>query len=168
MNARNWMQRTGATPGKLALVCLLVVALVGVLWKNRASDAPSATRRSSSSVTEKSGAGKKKSSPAPEPDAARRQWPQIALEEAIKHDPFSKPAWYLSTLSTTDTAGDVHGDSERVVEKLRKEPSKIVMISGGQRVATIGDQNLRVGDTIGGLEVKEISTDEILLIEVSK
>jgi hypothetical protein len=51
---------------------------------------------------------------------------------------------------------------------LKKQQTKIVVITDSERVATIGDQSFRVGDTIEGFQVSEITKRGIVLTELSR
>ena len=43
-----------------------------------------------------------------------------------------------------------------------------MVISGEDRIATIGELSFRVGDTIEGFQVTEITTDGIVLTELGR
>lgn len=161
------MQKSGATPGKLALVGCLAVGLVFVLW-NQVSDETVAQHNSSQTPPPEQVAQQKQplvpnSIVTEQPS---REWPQMPLESVIKNDPFAKPAWYLATLTDGSQSGDESALlAEQQLEKLRKEQTKIVVISNGERVATIGEESYRVGDIVAGFEITEINMDGVVLTE---
>ena len=51
----------------------------------------------------------------------------------------------------------------KVLEELKKQHSKIIVISHEDRIATIGELSFRVGDMIEGFQVTAITTDGIVL-----
>lgn len=167
MSERTWMQKSGATPGKLALVGCLAVGLVFVLW-NQESDETVAQQNSPQTPPPELVAAPKQSlvPKAIVTEQVLREWPQIPLKSVMKNDPFAKPAWYLATLTDASQSGDESALlAEKQLEKLRKEQTKIVVISNGERVATIGEESYRVGDIVAGFEITEINMDGVVLTE---
>jgi hypothetical protein len=55
-----------------------------------------------------------------------------------------------------------------VLEELKNQPAKMIMITSDDRVATIGEQSFRVGDTIEGFQVTAITTEGIELTEINR
>jgi hypothetical protein len=176
MTEQTWLERNGATPGKLAAVGTLAVALVAVMWHNFAGSEPPVDAKITHPSTRQTEEAAKPSAPAkPAPVktelAARvpKIWPKYSLATVTKHDPLAKPMWYLmAQASETGTAGASLARSAQVLEELRKQPTKIVVISGDDRIATIGELSFRVGDTIEGFQVTEITTDGIVLTELGR
>lgn len=173
MTEQNWLVKAGASPAKLALVGLLSLALVAVIWHNASSRAtpPLAVQTRQTTAPQKEVAKQTPQPPiAQNPQAATqvsKVWPKVALESVIKHDPFAMPMWYLMAQSAA--AGSTDGSLARtaqVLEELKKQQSKIVVITDQERIAMIGELSLRVGDTIEGFQVTEITTDGIVLTEL--
>lgn len=175
MSERTWMQKSGATPGKLALVGCLAVGLVFVLWNQQSTgdEKPVSRKSSPQSLSPQQVAATKKKVLVPKPvitEQAKRQtlqeWPQMPLAGVVKNDPFAKPSWYLATLATAKQGGNESAlQAEQQLENLRKEPTKIVVISSGERIATIGTESYRVGDIVAGFEITEINMDGVVLTE---
>lgn len=173
MTERTWWVKAGVTPAKLAMVCVLAVVLVAVLWSQLgggAQDIAKKPRREKSTPT-------KVEQPQPAKPVVsstvvsekERVWPKFELDSITKTDPFAMPMWYL--IAHAEDEASAAGSlvrSAQVLEELRKLQTKIVVITGEDRVATIGDQSLRVGDTIEGFEVSKITKDGIVLTEPAR
>lgn len=178
MTKQTWLERNGATRGKLALVGILAVMLVTVMWHNFAGSEPPANAKNTRPTTpqrEAKAAVKPSASLKPAPTKPEqvaktpRVWPKHSLEKVARHDPLTKPMWYLVAQAAETGSPDASlARSAQVLEELKKESTKIVVISGGERIATIGELSLRVGDTIEGFQVTEITTDGIVLTEIGR
>jgi hypothetical protein len=171
MTEPNWLARSGATPGKLAAVGALGVVLVIVLWSNLAPSRPTAARKPRQSTSP----AKAEKQPAPAVAAqppklekkVPRNWPKLSLDDVVKHDPFAMPMWYLTARADEQGTGvSAIARSAQVLEELKKEQTRIVVISGEERIATIGELSFRVGDMIEGFQVTAITTDGVVLTEV--
>jgi type IV secretory pathway VirB10-like protein len=175
MTEQSWLERHGATPSKLAVVGILAVVLVAVVWHNiRATTAP-AEARETRPKTPAVQAVAKRESKQPAPSKRERAadvpriWPKFTLEKVTKYDPLAKPMWYLMAhASESGSQGASLARSAQVLEELKKQPTKIVVISGDERIATIGELSFRVGDTIEGFQVTEITTEGIVLTEIGR
>jgi hypothetical protein len=172
MTEQTWLERNGATPGKLAAAGTLAVVLLAIVWRNvTASGAPpEAEQTRPVEVAAKTPTPTRQSPTIAESTATTRKvWPKYSLEKVTKHDPLAKPMWYLMAQAAEEgTAGVSLARSAQVLEELKKQPTKIVVISGDERIATIGELSFRVGDTIEGFQVTEITTDGIVLTELSR
>ncbi len=175
MTEQNWLARTGATPAKLAVVCGLTVALVAIIWHNASgtTQPPSVRKTHQTAAPQEQVVANKgqDSSPVEEPMAKNvpRIWPKFKLENLVKNDPFTMPMWYL--VAHTDDAGPPGASlarSAQVLEELKKQPAKMIMITSEDRVATIGEQSYRVGDKIEGFQVTAITTEGIVLTEIDR
>jgi hypothetical protein len=176
MTEQTWLERNGATPGKLAAVGTLVVVLVAVMWHNfTGAQSPAETERPRptshpTTTTAKTPARVESSSVKLDPmKMTRKVWPPYSLEKVTKYDPLAKPMWYLMAQAAEEgTVGASLARSAQVLEELKNQPTKIVVISGDERIATIGELSFRVGDTIEGFQVTEITTDGIVLTELGR
>lgn len=174
MTVRNWLERNGATPGKLAVVGVLALVLVVVVWSNITGSSPAGVTETSSTTPPRAVIAEKVPTEAVAADSSPRPvvpkvWPKYNLDTVVKFDPLAKPTWYLAAhAAESGTAESSQARSAQVLEQLKKQQTKIVVISGDERIATIGELNLRVGDTIEGFRVTEITTDGIVLTEYGR
>lgn len=176
MTERNWLERNGATPAKLATVGVLAGVLGFVIWNQVSSEAKPAiakeTRQPTAPQTQDVAQPASKSAAVAtrhQAAAETRHWPKLKLEKIVKNDPFARPMWYL--MAQAEESGSQAGSlvrSAQVLEELKKQQTKIVVISGEDRVATIGEQSFRVGDTIEGFEISEITRTGIVLTETAR
>lgn len=172
MTEPNWLARSGATPGKLAAVGMLGVVLVLVLWSNFAPSRTAVARKprqtSSSAKPDKQQTALAAAAKRPMLDKKiPRKWPKLSLDDVVKHDPFAMPMWYLTARADEQGTGvSAIARSAQVLEELKKQQTRIVVISGEERIATIGDLSFRVGDMIEGFQVTAITTDGVVLTEV--
>jgi hypothetical protein len=171
MTEPNWLARSGATPGKLAAVGALGVVLVIVLWSNLAPSRSTAARKPrhtpSPAKAEKQPAPAVAAQPLKLEKKVQRNWPKLSLDNVVKHDPFAMPMWYLTARADEQGTGvSAIARSAQVLEELKKQQTRIVVISGEERIATIGELSFRVGDMIEGFEVTAITTDGVVLTEV--
>ena len=167
MTEPNWLARSGATPRKLAMVGVLTLALIAVIWHNASGSAQPVAKKVRQAPTSEA---KIEAAPAPKPivTIAVRKWPEISLDKAVKNDPFAMPSWYLMAQAEEGTPGASLARSAQVLEELRKQQTKIIVISHEDRIATIGEQSFRVGDMIEGFQVTEITTEGIVLTEINR
>ena len=176
MSERTWMQKTGATPGKLALVVCLSLGLVFVLWNQQSGGADNIedtkktrqTEKPHQEVAPKLVTTAKPAASEKSERALPSKWPKLPLESVLKNDPFAMPAWYLAAIVENPQDNETALQAEQRLEQLRKEQTKIVVISNGERIATIGNQRYRVGDTIAGYEITEIGMDGVVLTEIDR
>jgi hypothetical protein len=176
MTERNWLERNGATPAKLASVAVLAGVLGLVLWSQLAGDAPIAAKKTRQTTAPQAKSGETKPAmktvsvePVQTQPAKPRTWPKLKLDDIAKTDPFAMPIWYL--MAKADESDGQAGSlvrSAQVLEELKKQQTKIVVITDDERVATIGDQSFRVGDTIEGFEISEITRNGIVLTETAR
>ena len=165
----SWMERTGATPGKLVLVAVLGIVLVSVyvyqfggsgeptvelvVPKELQSEAP--TLRIQTNLDE---------------DAlASRAWPPAELDTVVAYDPFALPFWAKTTLSASRANGDAEENKlaeeqkKKVLDSLRQQGATVIVVVDGEPLALIGDKTIRVGDRLEGFQVKQISQSGITL-----
>ena len=177
MTERNWLERNGATPAKLATVGILAGVLGFVIWNQVSGGAKPAvaketrqpTAPQTQDVAQPASTSAAVATPQHQAAAETRRWPKLKLEKIVKNDPFARPMWYL--MAQAEESGSQAGSlvrSAQVLEELKKQQTKIVVISGEDRVATIGEQSFRVGDTIEGFEISEITRTGIVLTETAR
>lgn len=175
--------KAGATPGKLALVGVLALVLVGVVWKNffagggekltprvekaspRVTAArPLATTSKGSAAAANSAKGAAAASGEANPFgdfAVDRNWPQPALSEVTKYDPFAAGSW----AGAQPESPEDEALTEKRINELMTSKDAIIFMSGGTRVARIGKQEFRVGDTLGRYKISEITSQGVVLSE---
>jgi hypothetical protein len=170
--------RVGATPGKLALIVVLSIALVGVIAKNWPSSSP----EEKSPTAEAYIAQGSTSSPTvatttptaiapPEMNKATSDnpfgeflvdddWQELPLKEVTKYDPFAIADWAMAA-----EAGGLAGDmmSEKQINELLAAKDAIIFMTGDKRVARIGKQDFRVGDRIGRYKISDITAKGVVL-----
>ena len=167
MTEPNWLARSGATPRKLAMVGLLTLALIAVIWHNASGFARPVAKKARQAPIPQAKV-EAASTPKPIVTIPVRKWPKISLDKAVKNDPFAMPSWYLMAQAEEGTVGASLARSAQVLEELKKQQTKIIVISNEDRIATIGEQSFRVGDMIEGFQVTEITTDGIVLTETRR
>ncbi len=176
MTEPNWLERNGATPAKLATVGILAGVLGFVVWNQVSGGAkPAAAKKARQvNVPQAQDVAQAASTPAyvatrQSAAAETRHWPKLKLENVVKNDPFAMPMWYL--MAQAEDTGSKAGSlvrSAQVLEELKKQQNRIVVISGEDRIATIGEQSFRVGDTIEGFQISEITRSGIVLTETAR
>lgn len=169
--------RLGATPGKLALIALLAVVLVGVIV-GQFSDTPGPNdvvpqKVASSKTRPQEGAqhaSASTSSIKPNQQTSKpQQWPRLSVEEASAFDPFSAigPLAPPPIEAMQPIAEDEKEDSP-AMEKLLQQKATIVVIADNDKVATIGTQQIHIGDVIEGYKITDITTQGIVLTKLEK
>jgi hypothetical protein len=192
MNQGNWMERTGATKGKLALVGVLAIILVGVIVTQvsnyraqQGAHLPKEPREAARTASQPP-----QEVPAVEPETASpeqshravAQWPERTLQEIVRHDPLVVPSWYQVELppnpttnlaATEDPQSAAAAAAQRrlrnsvVLDELRQQGATIVVLAEGSKAAAIGEQRLRVGDTIEGFQISDITLQGVVLSEIA-
>lgn len=175
--------RIGASRGKLALVGVLAVVLVVVVvmqlpGTSDVGDVPTA------SVTEMPGrqgegdaanpANRNSNPPAPQSTSTPgekppRVWPELSMEEILACDPLAAPAWYLAAIQPEQSKEHAKGRTNEtpkdslVLAELQQTGATIVLIADGQRIATIGERQIHIGDRIEGYQVSDITDQGVIL-----
>lgn len=179
------LKRIGATPGKLAVVGLLCAVMAVVWWQaiagsvrtstSKAAAAKSsaasseATASVSQSLTVKNDGGRASSQTPADTKTVVADWPKLPLADAIKNDPFAKPGWAILRKEPQMVAKAEAGDAanEAVTrEELLQQGTKLIVISGERKVATIGDREVTIGDTLGEYKVLDITSRGVVLSDV--
>jgi len=194
MKEQNLMKRSGATPGKLALVGVLAVILVAVIVgqlpektaapelanKRPASHRKHNTQKPTPTLL-KNIPGKSRfektntSTNSKEQPLQKPTWPKLSLKTIVAFDPFAPPTW-LTQARTAEQSGDPEGlylsetsrqkRKDEVLEKLREQGTTIVVISAEEKRATIGEQSVRIGDRIEGFLITDITKQGVVLSEI--
>ncbi len=156
--ARKAPTQKSVTKGQLVLVGLLGAVLIGVLASNFGSSESEIALASPDEVHPAAASGaavgsQASSSPFGE-FAEDRSWTPAPLTELVEFDPFSD--------GEADEPAGPHFDAAELNE-LRNAQNAIIFTSDGQTVARVGSKQYRVGDTVGGLEIQEISSAGIVL-----
>lgn len=176
--------KVGATKGKLVLIAVLAVVFVSVIvLQFTGTEEPpvpqenaDASDRSDTRPTENG-----TSVPTSPPDKGDvpkqdRQWPKIALEEVLQHDPFALPAALLPPArpSSANTAHEVpdkvrrqelQRQREQALAAIREQGVQMVFLGKDGQVAIIGDRRVRIGDLFEGFRVTDIGSDGVTLSE---
>lgn len=169
--------KSGATPGKLALIAVLAVVLVVVLavqFGGSFGAGRPAEREERRGESREQRAASGESSPLvthhspPATPYSSRPWPKLELADVTDFDPFAapKPAPEPSeTLAATvESAAAQEEQDAAFLEQLRQEGVQAVIGSAHNgRAALIGSQIVRVGDVLGGFRVVGIEPDGVVL-----
>jgi Sec-independent protein translocase protein TatA len=174
-------ERTGATRGKLALVGVLAVVLVVVIVVQLPgpSNVDKAATTAVSSLAELDKVDNDKAESNSETkqtkktriDTPPRQWPELSMDTIIAFDPLTAPSWYVAaarvepTKEQDDPSLAAAEDDARAaaLATLQQTGTTIVLIANGERIATIGDQSVRIGDSIEGFQVSDITDQGVIL-----
>lgn len=174
-------ERIGATPGKLALVGVLAVVLVMVIVVQLRSSS-STSKMKTAPVSELPGrktttdeAAVATSAPQSQEKNSEekppRNWPELTMNAITAFDPLDAPTWYLTAANfeeTSDQTGPTLTSAEDqahavALEALKQAGTAIVLIANGERIAMIGERQVRIGDSIEGYEVSDITDQGVVL-----
>lgn len=188
MAPANTTEKLGATPGKIAAIAVLAVVLIVVVVmqfgsSDEATPAASRLPKSRAKLARSRGPGLESAAvPAPTAKLAR-QWPKISREEIQSYNPFvlsGSVAPRQDIAAETEGPGDAAMQSaaaekavddhlreqrEQMLSELRRDGIQMIVVSGQQSVATIGAQQVRVGDVLNGFRVVEIGASGVVLTE---
>jgi hypothetical protein len=156
------------TKGQLALVGVLGVILIGVIASNLRSADQGAVASAAPASDEAAPAPTPAAAPGapaapssnPSPFgayAADQNWAKPKIEDLVRFDP-------LSDGSKTEQPVAPKYDAAAINE-LRNAQDAIVFTTDGQTVARIGAKEYHVGDVVGGMQIREISSAGIVLGE---
>jgi hypothetical protein len=176
--------KVGATPGKLVLIAVLAVILVGVLifqFSGKEEPPPPRHRAEVKRPAAARPAARRTRAAASTPveaDAAKkgRHWPEMALEEVVQHDPFAVPPALRPPTPPVPAAAapkapdkarreEVRRQREQTLAAIRKQGVQMVFLGKEKRIAIIGDRRVRVGDVFDGFRVTDIGSDGVTLSE---
>ena len=171
MNEPTKYQKLGATPAKLALVAVLGIVLLAVVvpqlggGHSTVSETTKVKPRKKlpNRVAAKTEAPKKQTTPEIRPV---QNWPELSLKQATKFDPLASPAWYVVEQEEDNHQLARTAENIKAIQELEKQGTKIIVISNRERTATIGDQQVKIGDMIEGFRVSDITTQGVVLTEL--
>jgi hypothetical protein len=182
------LENAGATPGKLVLIGVLAVVFVVVvgvqLWPSSAAattamkadadagseDSPRSKGRSTAPARKANAADQPLTSTQPDWQA----WTAPPLQTVLAHDPFvpfhpmvaSKQTDETAVAETSDTEDEMTNTLDRqLLADLQTDGVSMVMITARERLAKVGDRDLRIGDNVGGYIVQDINMDGVVLVE---
>lgn len=166
MTIKKAKEKIGATPGKLALIAVLAVVLV-VVVVGQFPKKPNVAARPAETVTAAANLQKAivDDQPLSVDDLSNsRPWPEFSLKESVVYDPFKKPDW-IAVESVATTTEDESNDPE-ALSRLQKLGASIVVITDQGKTATIGTQQVQVGDILEGYRITDITTEGVVLKEL--
>lgn len=163
---------------KLALIPVLGIVLLYVLMApEEGADPAAAVTLSASPPASPAAASPVELPQATPPKQSRSQWPQLALEQILDHNPFAFPIELVPTVPTS-TADLPPAEPDPVLEEpeepetdfrqellkqLQATPIAAYYQSKQGAVAMVGDRLLREGDVIEeAVEVQQILPDRIV------
>ena len=177
----------GLTPAKAILICVLGVILVAVIVIQLPStSSKSSLKRPNPDKRHDQTNGLVRPVSRQTLDVSKellvpaneKAWPKFSLQLVQSHDPFVTPPWYpgsdkfdttandgSSEVTSEETPGQASEADREMLAELQTHGVSMVMITDDDRLAMVGQVELRVGDRIGGFLVKEITTDGVTLVE---
>jgi hypothetical protein len=180
-------QGLGLTPGKLTLIGVLAVVLLGVLYLQfGGSEAEAPTTKPARKPRQAATASETAQSTSAAPKQAATSgladisaWHTPALEKVVEYDPFALPAAFpqpkssaaaleLSNSSASALAKfdeEARAKLQKQVESelgtMRKQGVQVILTRGDQFVAMIGGKTYHVGDEIGGFTITAIDASGV-------
>lgn len=186
-----WAKQAGVTPGKLALIGVLAVVLVGVFYHQFAPEKepavvappapPSATQAAAPTPP-----GTTDGQTAVVPAAERKKtltvtnWHSPKLANVVAYDPFALPAAFpkpptpeeaalaqSAAVSSEDAAkrdaelAEEREKSEGELQGLKQQAVQVMITRNDEFVAIVGDRVVRVGDDLNGFKVIAIDSDGV-------
>lgn len=166
----------GATRGKLALVAVLAVVFVGTIVSQFNSSSNNVATSPNNQIPAANEQHVVRGKTIPETSAKttpetsdKKSWPHLSIDKIVAFDPLAKPFWYLAaTSSTNSTEQDesLAGEQEKkplILADMQQQGTSMILITDNQRIATIGGQELRVGDRVQGYQVSDITAQGVVL-----
>lgn len=191
MSKSDWMVRAGVSPGKLALVGVLAIVLIAVIVVQLPADLTASPQDITDSSAERSQLSPQSPSNVREiradiinvatastnqepTEQPIRTWPKLSMDRILTYDPMAIPEWFAAVRDVAppvDDASRLSAEAERqqrneqVLSQLRDQGAKAVVFSGNDKRATIGNQSVRVGETIEGFKIIDITHKGVVLTE---
>jgi hypothetical protein len=188
-NKPSWAKKAGITPGKIVLIAVLAVVLVGVLYIQFApSTKPvlQAVRPAVVAAAAAAGTSNQTTKAADAAAAPRKKtgtvasWQSPDLTPIIDYDPFALPASFpqpqrpdeqMAMAQSATAAEDAsaqqaaleaeRAQSESELQGLRQQGVAVIIKKKKQYVAIVGEQEVHVGDQINGFTVIAIDADGV-------
>ncbi len=163
--------KVGATPGKLALIGVLALAMVIVIASNWPSApalpvdvAATAPTPNGLPPTTEGIPNTQEAAPAGPfgQFAEDRNWPELPLHEVTAFDPFATSAWAAPLAAAAE--GPAYNQEQ--INELFAAENAIILVAGDKRIASIGDREYKIGDVIGRFRISDISSRGVVLSEV--
>lgn len=164
------LQQYGLTRAKLAAIVCLGGTMIGV-WGNALSG-KGASRSSSQAAPSQPSASPAARGAASNaaPSTHKRSDDRVALPPVnlvlvARKDPFTRPQWARPKTPNGSLAENTRGSNtrEKAIAALREQGATVVMMNDKQRVAAIGDREVRPGDYLYGLWVFDINESGVIL-----
>ncbi len=164
MSYKQRLDKIGATPGKLALIGVLVLMLILVIVKQLpegVSEYADTSPTTAAQRTTKTEMVRPIKLPGKSSQNEREltSWPEIKISETLANNPFTPPSWVVqeepAVLANNEDSGEL--------AELQQQGASIVVIGQEEKSARIGDQKLHVGDILEGYRVTDITTQGIFL-----
>ena len=165
MSTKKKLEAMGATPGKLALIGVLVVVLGLVIVKQLPKGQPGnnaaqqAKKHKTNSTQAVVTTTNKQGELAP--------WPEMKLSETLTSNPFAPPSWDVEKQKKNAVVAS--GDAPGELAALKEQGASIVVIGQAgekgkeKKTATIGETKYQVGDILEGYQITDITTQGIYL-----
>jgi hypothetical protein len=163
----------GATPGKLALIAVLAIVMIGVIASNWPSAAAPPVDETAAEPQPPVAAATTEASPQTQPAvpagpfgefAADQHWPELPITEVTKYDPFAEAHW-AAPPKPVESAESGPAYNEEQINELLAAKNAIIFVSGDKRVARIGEQEFQVGDVLGHYKITDITPKGVVLSE---
>jgi len=167
---QSWLERNGATPGKLALIGVLALILGYVIISQLPGKKPAAIALNVAPSPDSTASTPQPAQSGTAVTAERKAWPKIKLSQAVAHDPFAAPSWAQSSLPPVQANNNGQpvasaANALDVLEKLQESGATAVVMVDGERLALVGDAQLRVGDRLKGFRVVDITQSGVVLAD---
>ena len=132
MNDAGWMEKAGATKGKLALVAVLAVVLVIVVAGQLGGGSTTADVKRPGATSESPATPgrvavvqpSQESSPASACSNDAPAWPDLSLEDIVRHDPLAVPAWFQTVVPDNGPTEAEDARSQRQDWQPRQRPKQ--------------------------------------------
>lgn len=191
MSDKSNSDRRGVTPKQLVLIGILVAVLAGVLISGQSGSENPPTDGQEASIANpaRPSSRAQRNSASAEAKTPATSWPEISLEEALRHNPFRETAPLHDALSTEEQHAPTESESTIVTndrqpgieakdEDLREtvatstaDPRSLrvsmILRNGRKLCAVIGERLVREGDVIDGLRIVSISTSGVVVERAS-
>lgn len=95
-------------------------------------------------------------------------WPSLPLDQATLNDPFAKPRWAIVVKEKpAESQAPIEIGQTTTREQMEQAGASMIVIAGDTKIATIGNQEVRVGDVLGGFTVVDITPAGVVFADKS-